>query len=569
MGGTAPSAPTQVSATTSSTTSTASNTGVTTTQIAGIDEGDIVKAMGRHVLVLRHGVLYVTNTDTLEVSDHSRVMAEEADGWIDELLVHSPTRRAVVVGFVTGPDGEGYTLLHLFTVDDAGSLQRGDAIWLRSEDYFSDENYATRLLGDNLLLYSMHELRRNMPFDPEEFEDMDADEVAAIRARSRWDATLPAIRIGRGRFEATWSPRRIYKRDRSRAHLMHAVTRCDLSRSPIPCTTRGVIEGGYAQLFVSPTAAYLWVDNPPLIPEPGWNASDADWDAFEERLQSLQSVAAVYRFPHGQQHVELAMARGQLGSMMHLAEFDGHLHALVAWTDGGAEDDETNDDESDDDEMDDEHAALLRFDLGSFGQRLRYADIRHLPSDVPAVGRWSGRRMVYGAGDSVVVHDATTNETWQAPGETARVDPIEGGVLVTLAGEDMEYISVDLQNAPRALERRRLRGATGAETRTHGFFFLPSGRGAGTFGVPIVRGHGGRGRAAIAFFDMADFQTSLAGTIYAEDTDVPCEQSCIDWYGNARPEFWRDRIFALMGSEIVETQRVEGELVEARRTVLQ
>jgi hypothetical protein len=31
-----------------------------------------------------------------------------------------------------------------------------------------------------------------------------------------------------------------------------------------------------------------------------------------------------------------------------------------------------------------------------------------------------------------------------------------------------------------------------------------------------------------------------------------CVASCMDWYGNARPIFYRGRIFALMGYELVE-----------------
>ncbi|MEM9864804.1 MAG: beta-propeller domain-containing protein [Myxococcota bacterium] len=557
-------APSAMSSASNAPSSSASNTGVTTTQIAGIDEGDIVKAMGRHVLVLRRGVLYAVDTDTLEVTGRTNVMPdEEAGGWIDELLVHAPTRRAVVVGFVDGPDGQMSTLMHLFNVNEEGVISRGDAIYLRSDDYYSGENYATRLLGNNLMLYSLHQLRDEVRFEPDEFYGMEADEIATMRAQNRWDATLPAIRNERGRFQATWSPRRIYKRAQGRARTLHAVTRCDLSRTPVPCTTQGVLEDGYAQLFVSPSAAYLWVEEPTLIHEPSDDASEAAWEAYDARFQELESVSALYRFPHGRQRVEVAMARGSLASMMHLAEFDGHLHALVGWSGDGIEEDEDADFHPSD-------AALLRFNLRSFGTPLRRSDVRRLPSGTPGVGRWSGRRIVYGAGNAVVVHDAATNESWRVEGETTtRVDPIEGGVLVTLSAEDIQYLSVDLQGPPRAHERRRLVGATGGETRTHGFFFLPSGPGAGTFGVPIVRGARGQSRAAIAFFHMDGFETSLAGTIKANDVDVPCTQSCVDWYGNARPVFWRNRIFALMGSEIVEAQRSGTELVEARRTVLQ
>jgi hypothetical protein len=31
-----------------------------------------------------------------------------------------------------------------------------------------------------------------------------------------------------------------------------------------------------------------------------------------------------------------------------------------------------------------------------------------------------------------------------------------------------------------------------------------------------------------------------------------CQPSCLDWYGNARPIFINERVFALLGYELVE-----------------
>ncbi len=42
----------------------------------------------------------------------------------------------------------------------------------------------------------------------------------------------------------------------------------------------------------------------------------------------------------------------------------------------------------------------------------------------------------------------------------------------------------------------------------------------------------------------------------------------MDWYGNARPIFYRGRIFALLGYELVEGEVVDGTLRERRRTDL-
>ena len=50
-----------------------------------------------------------------------------------------------------------------------------------------------------------------------------------------------------------------------------------------------------------------------------------------------------------------------------------------------------------------------------------------------------------------------------------------------------------------------------------------------------------------------------------EQVDDGCIASCIDWYGDARPIFLGDRIFALLGYEIVEGREQGGRIRELRR----
>jgi hypothetical protein len=44
-----------------------------------------------------------------------------------------------------------------------------------------------------------------------------------------------------------------------------------------------------------------------------------------------------------------------------------------------------------------------------------------------------------------------------------------------------------------------------------------------------------------------------------------CRTSCVDWYGNARPLFVRDRVIALLGYELVEGSREGDRIPEIRR----
>jgi hypothetical protein len=44
-----------------------------------------------------------------------------------------------------------------------------------------------------------------------------------------------------------------------------------------------------------------------------------------------------------------------------------------------------------------------------------------------------------------------------------------------------------------------------------------------------------------------------------------CKASCVDWYGNARPIFIGNRVYALMGYELVEGRVAGDSIVELRR----
>ena len=44
-----------------------------------------------------------------------------------------------------------------------------------------------------------------------------------------------------------------------------------------------------------------------------------------------------------------------------------------------------------------------------------------------------------------------------------------------------------------------------------------------------------------------------------------CKASCVDWYGNSRPLFLRNRVFALLGYEIVEGSLNGAGISEIRR----
>ena len=70
------------------------------------------------------------------------------------------------------------------------------------------------------------------------------------------------------------------------------------------------------------------------------------------------------------------------------------------------------------------------------------------------------------------------------------------------------------------------------------------------------------------FLRRDDRRFSPAGELGAQlrgVADDDCQASCVDWYGNARPIFLGDRIFALLGYELVEGRMDGGRIRETGR----
>ena len=151
---------------------------------------------------------------------------------------------------------------------------------------------------------------------------------------------------------------------------------------------------------------------------------------------------------------------------------------------------------------------------------------------------------------------------------------------------------VGLRGAPRIASTVVLPGRFESEGRSHAFNARIDPDGSSLMGLPTVprieesdreywrtrasdlsfltADRNGRLRAAgelLRRFDYVDDEYDEATGMSDED-GVPgyqCEVSCTDWYGNSRPIFTGGRIFALMGTDLVEGALVEGRISERAR----
>jgi len=531
---------------------------VTNVQHVGVDEGGIVKVHGDYLVILRRGRLF---TVRIGGSDLQPVSASDAFGpdidprgtWIDEMLVAGD--QVVVIGYSYERGG---TEVGLFRIGTDGRLTYRATYQLRSSDYYSSRNYASRLVGGKLVFYA--------PI-PVDLEDDDDDPFASFPAVRRWGA-------GDSTFKRTANATRVY-RPAGRLSIaddlnLHAVTVCDLRGDGMSCRSTALFGPEGRVFYVSPRAVYVWTTQ-----EPAWNADD-----------DAPPRSVLYRMPlDGSAPTGLRVSGGPVDQLSFLESGDGWLNVLVE-ADASGEAMWRQ-------EVPEGELSLLRVPIASFGDGSRAAPVsryRRLPT--PTGGslqnRYVGDWLLYGVGsgwyrprvDSASVYGVR----WAGGGDVATlalphvVDRIEamgsGAGVVGSAGPDLHFSGVRLGPTASMAHRYTRPNASQGETRTHGFFYRPDGEDVGVLGLPITgparAGYAQltHGSASVLFLRNQAFRLSELGDLAANDTSGAsdgCRVSCVDWYGNARPLFLRGRIFALMGYELVEGREDDGRIREVRR----
>lgn len=544
---------------------------ITNTQHAGVDEGDIVKLHGNHLVVLRRGRLFTIALGRRDLAPTEAVDAfgpgiDPRHAWYDELIVWGD--KVVVIGYSYARGG---TELGVFRIGPTGRLRHVDTYHLRSNDYYSSRNYASRLVHGKLVFYTPMYLPWNLD-----------DPLAALPAMRRWDPKAEGGEGGGGgRFERIATARRVYRPAGQEVPVddvtLHTVTSCDLAREPLACEATVTIGPPGRVFYVSPEAVYVWLS--------AWR----QWRAWPGGA----APALLCRLPlDGSSPSALGVAGAPTDQFSFLESPDGHLNVLVrseAWGDAMWAP-----------EWADGAAALLRVPLASFGDGSRSApatQYRPLPAPGPGGGRatfqnrFVGDYLLYGAGSGW--GDAKKNSAmlfvvpWSGgsltrlplPHGVDRIEVMGSDAVVVGADErDLHFTGIRLageaDGGPRVAQQYHLANASQGELRSHGFFYRADGDDAGVLGLP-VRGPGRpgyehlfAGSASVLFLANGQGRFQALGELEARETRGTrdwCKASCVDWYGNARPIFIEDRVFALLGYELVEGRIRGGRMRELWR----
>jgi hypothetical protein len=554
---------------------------ITNVQTAGVDEGGIVKRAGDHLVILRRGRLYTVRVggDTLQPAamvDAYAPGSQPQGAWYDELLISGST--VVVVGYSYARGG---TEIGLFELGGDGALAYRATYHLRSHDYYSSRNYASRLVGRKLVFYTPALLH---PWGPAPWDTMPGlRRWHGDATPPDWERLLPATRVYRT--DDDFDPRETL--------ALHTVTSCDLGAAPMRCESSAVLGPAGRVFYVSQGSVYVWTSawrrRPPFAPVPLPAPQGEPQIALPAPPQA--SLSALFRIPlDGAAPSAIKTAGVPIDQMSFLEDGSGHLNVLLresAAGEGMWGSERTRG-----------AMALLRVPLAAFGDGRGAAQREHYrvlpgPAGHGVQNRYVGDWLVWGGLDAVgrgpAAAPAPQDEPEPRPGITAwavryaergeaqplapghRVERIEAmgadALLVGNAGADLHFTSVRLGRGAAEVAGRHVQaGASQGETRTHGFFFRPTGRDEGLIGLPVLergtqRRHGvyagAHGSAAVLYLRQRDLAFTALGRLEAQAgavRDDGCKASCVDWYGNARPIFLGDRVFALLGYELVEGQ---------------
>jgi hypothetical protein len=527
-----------------------SKPGITNTQEAGVDEGDIVKMRGDTMIILRRGRLFTVSLAhggmrPVDSIDAYAPGVDARDDWYDEMLIAGD--RIVVIGYSYRRGG---TELNRFHLSADGRLAYEDTYQLRSNDYYSSRNYASRLIGHTLIFYSPLYMGWGR-----------GDALDALPALRRWtgDANGGFRRIASA--QDVYIPASLRNASDMEIDALHTVTTCDLAAAVLDCSAVSVLGPESRSFYVSEHAVYVWVTS--------WRAR-----------QGRAPASLVYRLPLDGTRPSAVGVRGAPTDQFSFREepSDGALDVLVRSEGAG--------DAMWHPEFSDGAVALLRIPARSFGDgNDEVSDWNYIPLPKPRGNaydfhnRFVGDYLLYGAGNGwgtprdreadVVAVNVRNSGVTQLPLEHG-VDRIEamGRDAVVVGGDSstVTFTAVELTaaRAPVLGDRYSLE-ASQAETRSHAFFFLPDADTTqadnGVLGLPVARPARPAYRqliensAAMIFLRRANRQFAPLGELDAQTdgiVDDDCVASCVDWYGNARPIFTHGRAFALMGYELVE-----------------
>jgi hypothetical protein len=541
-----------------------SNSAITNNQVEGVDEGDIIKQIGNHLVVLRRGRLlsfdlgaapgairaidYIDAELPMESARHE----DEYDAWYDEIVVHGDT--IVLVGFSYDYGG---AVIRRFRLDGEGRFQRLEATLIESGDYFDSSNYATRVIGNTLSLYL-----------PRQF--VDSSPELAVRPIVNGEILDPTSVFEDTAYGALqWS----------RYMLRHSVLFCPLDAPTFSCEATSILGPRASSYYVSVDYVYLWLS------AGDWAYDFLDMSNGEIRRLATQmneyepdhdEISVLYRIPLDGSAPEVVQSRGSPANQFSFDETNSGVRVFVTEDDFSVP------------ERYQSRLAWLDIPHELFSETLEplpeaYRHEIDVVEEYVGDSRFIGQNLLYA---EMVVETAPESDiSWRLwikrldrdlpatmlPFDDARIERIEPlgphAVVIAEYDDSLTASTIRLGDVATLATTMQLQHASQGDTRSHGFNYRFSDESGGVFALPVFDVPEGKDprRAdwyngyslAMHFVGVApDLGTFTAGRLISDasisEPDDDCNISCYDWYGAARPFFIGDRVFALVDYELIE-----------------
>lgn len=555
---------------------------ITNVQEAGVDEGDIVKTYKDYFVILRRGRIFTVKNS--ENRDNTLKKVDQLDvypsgytkgGWYDEMLIRDDM--IMIIGYSYGMQA---TEIGIFAINDQGKLKHANTYFIDSNDYYSSRNYASRLVDDKLIFYMPYYLF-NSTYDSGEYKrEM---KLPQIKKWQRGNETSD----GKDILKKT----DIYKPVQDITNpTLHTVVTCDIKSSDLDCSAKAILGPYSRNFYVSPNAIYTWVSDVNYA-----KSNNSEGDRKDE------PSSYVYMIKIDDLTARALRADGTPIDQFSFKEQDNYLNVLVREYSAG---DAMWSPESTSGEM-----ALFRVPLDKFTDKPVTVTKDSYSALPEAAGytiqnRFVGDYLLYGSGSNWYQDDtgkdklyakkfasSDTTKTVELPHSVDRIDIIGDGAIVVgsttnstgssySTNYDLKFSSVELERSLSIQSTYTVPSATQGELRSHGFSYKARSDGTGILGLPIRKQgqsyeHLFNESAEVLFLKVdADKNFSKLGALQAKPSDRiggsidsldNCEYSCVDWYGNSRPIFYKDRILALMGYEMVEGEISDDSLTEKKR----
>lgn len=483
--------------------------------------------------------------------------------------------RLIVTGFSYDQNASEINVL---TIDERGVFEFEATYFITSEDYYSGENYASRLVNGRLLLYTPMELSFFEAADPKEFPQI--RRWTEFNGFTEWQPLFGITDI-------------YYPIQPSLDPIVHTLSVCSLDpETRLECQSTGIMGPPEKELYVTPDNAYLWMTSDFYELPYRWPAIDYCPENYDtEEYEVMPS--ALYEVPLFSGEPKAVHTMGAPGDQFSFGAQIGHFYALLNWLPGDCALDEP---------------APLKFasipldllsDSPSMLEESHYTSVPR-PDSYSIENRFVSEYLIYGGGNGIwqaydgdekgygptdvvilPVNSPADSKTVSVSHSAERIEVFGKNAIVdgyqTTTG--LSFSLIEIGANPRIADTSYVDNVLEAERRSHAFNARIESDGSGLFGLAthfkdlVSDDYEDELPANLHFFEVDEnlkFGAAgyLKGDSQSKNPDYECEVSCIEWYGNARPIFMNDRIFALTSNELVEGVLTSGQIIEVSRLAI-